>query len=84
MPPLHIYVYIRDKLQRDVKLIYFFKSAALYCYQADKWTYDPFAAHKTEDGKIYARGAQDMKCVGIQYLYAVRQLKEEGKRYNLQ
>lgn len=25
-----------------------------------------------EDGKIYARGAQDMKCVGMQFLAAIR------------
>jgi len=36
------------------------------------WTYDPFSAHKDESGNIYARGAQDMKCVGIQYLETIR------------
>lgn len=34
-----------------------------------------------ENGKIYARGTQDMKSVGIQYLEAVRYLKEEGQRF---
>ncbi|KAJ3362436.1 adenylate cyclase [Allomyces javanicus] len=38
------------------------------------WTQDPFAADKV-NGRIYARGAQDMKCVGIQYLEAIRVLK---------
>lgn len=28
-----------------------------------------------EKGNIYARGSQDMKCVGIQYLEAIRRLK---------
>lgn len=28
-----------------------------------------------EQGNIYARGSQDMKCVGIQYLEAIRRLK---------
>lgn len=42
---------------------------------ADKWTYKPFDAHIDENGNIYARGSQDMKCVGIQYLEAVRRLK---------
>ncbi|XP_065829472.1 aminoacylase-1-like [Oscarella lobularis] len=42
------------------------------------WTHPPFDAHKTEDGKIYARGSQDMKCVGIQYLEAIRHLKSNG------
>ena len=30
----------------------------------EKWTQDPMGANKV-DGFIYARGAQDMKCVGI-------------------
>ncbi|KAL8587112.1 hypothetical protein ACOMHN_026080 [Nucella lapillus] len=33
---------------------------------AEHWKYPPFSAHKDEQGNIYARGAQDMKCVGIQ------------------
>jgi acetylornithine deacetylase/succinyl-diaminopimelate desuccinylase-like protein len=44
----------------------------------EKWTHDPFSAHKDKNGNIFARGAQDMKCVGIQYLEAVRQLKSKG------
>lgn len=34
----------------------------------EHWKYDPFSAHKEPNGDIYARGAQDMKCVGIQYV----------------
>ncbi|XP_041348549.1 aminoacylase-1-like [Gigantopelta aegis] len=45
----------------------------------DKWKFEPFSAEKTENGDIYARGSQDMKCVGIQYLEAIRRLKAEGK-----
>jgi aminoacylase len=45
----------------------------------EHWTYPPFSAHKTEDGKIYARGSQDMKCVGMQHLESVRRLKAAGK-----
>ncbi|KAF4532705.1 hypothetical protein B566_EDAN004692 [Ephemera danica] len=44
----------------------------------EEWTHDPFAADKDESGNIYARGAQDMKCVGIQYLEAVRRLWRAG------
>ncbi|XP_047509101.1 aminoacylase-1A-like [Pieris napi] len=44
----------------------------------DSWTYPPFSGHIDKDGKIYARGAQDMKCVGIQYIEAVRKLKKAG------
>ncbi|CAH2006394.1 unnamed protein product [Acanthoscelides obtectus] len=44
----------------------------------DKWTYKPFSAHMDEQGNIYARGAQDMKSVGIQYLEAIRWLMSKG------
>ncbi|CAK9818073.1 Acy1 [Anthophora quadrimaculata] len=44
----------------------------------EKWTYPPFSAHMDEKGNIYARGSQDMKCVGIQYLEAIRRLKLAG------
>ena len=27
------------------------------------WIHDPFEAHKDPQGRIYGRGAQDMKCV---------------------
>ncbi|CUT99639.1 unnamed protein product [Echinococcus multilocularis] len=46
--------------------------------EREKWAYDPFAAEMSLDGKIYGRGAQDMKSVGIQQLEAVRRLKLEG------
>ena len=42
------------------------------------WKYDPFAAHKEENGDIYARGTQDMKCVTIQHIEAIRYLKANG------
>jgi len=43
----------------------------------EKWTKDPWSGHLV-DGKIYGRGAQDMKCVGVQYLEACGSLKSEG------
>jgi len=46
----------------------------------EHWTYEPFSAFKDEKGNIYGRGTQDMKCVGIQHIEAVRRLKEAGKR----
>jgi len=46
--------------------------------EPSKWTYDPFGADKAENGNIYARGSQDMKCVGVQYLEAIRKLKAKG------
>ncbi len=43
-----------------------------------KWTHNPFEAFKDDTGKIYARGSQDMKSVGVQHLEAVRRLKSSG------
>ncbi|VDM97481.1 unnamed protein product [Thelazia callipaeda] len=40
----------------------------------ESWKFNPFAGVKDIDGKIYGRGAQDMKSVGIQYIEAVRRL----------
>lgn len=42
------------------------------------WESDPFAAEMRPNGDIVARGAQDMKCVGIAYLEAIRRLKSKG------
>lgn len=36
------------------------------------WTHKPFAADIDDQGRIFARGSQDMKCVGMQYLGALR------------
>ncbi|XP_062099155.1 uncharacterized protein LOC133805071 [Humulus lupulus] len=43
--------------------------------EPSKWTHPPFSAVKTPDGRIFARGAQDDKCIGMQYLEAIRNLK---------
>ncbi|XP_047323400.1 aminoacylase-1 [Impatiens glandulifera] len=42
-----------------------------------KWIHPPFAAVRTPDGKIFARGAQDDKCIAIQYLEAIRVLQNQ-------
>ncbi|XP_052835588.1 aminoacylase-1-like [Drosophila gunungcola] len=44
----------------------------------EKWTHSPFSADLDAEGRIFARGSQDMKCVGTQYLGAVRALKATG------
>ncbi|XP_056129624.1 aminoacylase-1A-like isoform X1 [Lampris incognitus] len=46
----------------------------------EHWKYDAFTAVKDAEGNIYGRGAQDMKCVTIQYIQAIRRLKAEGKK----
>ncbi|KAI3516723.1 hypothetical protein L1887_15709 [Cichorium endivia] len=42
--------------------------------EPSKWLHHPFSAVKTDDGKIFARGAQDDKCIAIQYLEAIRNI----------
>ncbi|KAF5301092.1 hypothetical protein FQA39_LY10911 [Lamprigera yunnana] len=41
------------------------------------WVHNPFGGI-LDDGKIYGRGAQDTKGLGIQYLEAIRRLKRKG------
>lgn len=43
------------------------------------WTHPPFAAEIDDQGRVFARGAQDMKSMGVQYLAAIRQLKRAGQ-----
>lgn len=45
----------------------------------EHWKYDPFSAYKEDNGDIYGRGTQDMKCVGIQYLEAIKKLQLDKK-----
>lgn len=46
----------------------------------NQWTHPPFGAEIDSEGKIFARGTQDMKSVGMQYLGAIRALKRSGIR----
>lgn len=46
----------------------------------DDWTHPPFEADMDKEGRIFARGAQDMKSVGTQYLGAIKALKDNGIR----
>lgn len=48
----------------------------------EKWSRDPFAADLEADGRIIARGSQDMKCVGMAYIEAIRRLKLSGKVFS--
>jgi aminoacylase len=49
--------------------------------QLDKWTKDPFSAIEDADGKIFARGTQDMKCVCAQYVCALSRLLQKDKAF---
>lgn len=42
------------------------------------WSHPPFGAEIDAEGRIFARGTQDTKCLGTQYLAAVRALKRDG------
>ncbi|XVE93041.1 hypothetical protein REPUB_Repub01dG0155900 [Reevesia pubescens] len=46
--------------------------------ESSKWVHPPLGAHIDDQGNIVARGSQDMKCVGMQYLEAIRRLKSSG------
>lgn len=43
--------------------------------EPSKWLHPPLAAVRDAAGRIFARGAQDDKCLAIQYLEALRNLK---------
>ncbi|XP_039958295.1 aminoacylase-1-like [Bactrocera tryoni] len=47
----------------------------------ENWTHPPFAAEIDEQGRIFARGSQDIKCLGMQYLAAIRALKRKGATF---
>nr|XP_053644641.1 aminoacylase-1B-like isoform X1 [Cherax quadricarinatus] len=47
----------------------------------EHWKYDPFSGHKDDNGDIYGRGTQDMKCVGVQYLEALKSLRKDGHKF---
>ncbi|KAK7310331.1 hypothetical protein RJT34_07784 [Clitoria ternatea] len=49
--------------------------------EQDKWAHHPFSAHVDSNGLIHARGSQDMKCVGMQYLEAIRRLKSRHQHF---
>ena len=45
--------------------------------QEEDWTVPAFDGLR-RDGKVYGRGTQDMKCVCIQYIVAIRKLMSNG------
>nr|XP_053644923.1 aminoacylase-1-like [Cherax quadricarinatus] len=47
----------------------------------EHWKYEPFSGDKDDNGDIYGRGTQDMKCVGIQYLEALKSLSKDGHEF---
>lgn len=46
--------------------------------EPSKWLHPPFAAVRTAEGRIYARGSQDDKCIAVQYLEAIRNLRSRN------
>ncbi|VDK31066.1 unnamed protein product [Gongylonema pulchrum] len=49
-------------------------------FSEECWKFAPFEAVKDVDGKIYGRGTQDMKSIGIQYVEALRRLLGRGQQ----
>lgn len=45
----------------------------------EQWSHPPFAADIDDEGRIFARGAQDMKSIGVLYLAVIRALKQFGQ-----
>ncbi|KAI4976292.1 hypothetical protein ZWY2020_049899 [Hordeum vulgare] len=47
--------------------------------EPEHWIHPPYAAHRDPaTGRVYARGAQDDKCLPVQYLEAIRGLQAAG------
>uniref|UniRef100_A0A1B0CTY8 N-acyl-aliphatic-L-amino acid amidohydrolase n=1 Tax=Lutzomyia longipalpis TaxID=7200 RepID=A0A1B0CTY8_LUTLO len=44
----------------------------------ETWTHPPFAAEIDDDGRIFARGSQDMKSLGMAYLAAIGRLQRNN------
>ncbi|GMJ03427.1 aquaporin interactor [Hibiscus trionum] len=49
-------------------------------FEHSKWIHPPLGGYVDRRGDIFGRGSQDMKCVGMQYLEAIRRLKASGFR----
>ncbi|KAK8564161.1 hypothetical protein V6N13_005620 [Hibiscus sabdariffa] len=49
-------------------------------FEHSKWIHPPLGGYVDQRGDIFGRGSQDMKCVGMQYLEAIRRLKDSGFR----
>ena len=47
-----------------------------------QWSHPPFAADIDDEGRIFARGSQDCKCIGMQYFGAIRLLKNAKTQIN--
>ncbi|KAI9116356.1 hypothetical protein K1719_012523 [Acacia pycnantha] len=62
----------------DLPAILLYSHTDVVPSEIDKWKHDPFSAHIDQNGHLYTRGSQDMKCVGMQYLEAVHRLKASG------
>lgn len=48
--------------------------------EEEHWTHPPFGAEIDSAGRIYGRGSQDAKQIGIQYLAAIDALKRQEVR----
>lgn len=85
--PAQILEFVKDKpvvlltwqgKQESLPSILFNSHTDVVPAEENKWSHGPFSAHRDSKGDIYARGSQDMKCVSVQYLEALRNLKKRG------
>eukprot|EP00253_Pinus_taeda_P002435 PITA_02435 len=83
--PAQILEFVKDKpvvlltwqgKQESLPSILFNSHTDVVPAEENKWSHGPFSAHRDSKGDIYARGSQDMKCVSVQYLEALRNLKK--------
>ena len=49
--------------------------------ETSKWEVPAFDAYKNEHGDVFARGAQDDKCIGVQYMEAIYRLVQKGHKF---
>lgn len=68
--------------RNEVQLLKVSKYAVLFMnvFLQECWKFGPFEGVKDVDGKIYGRGAQDTKEIGIQYIEALRRMFDKGQR----
>ncbi|KAL0248420.1 hypothetical protein GEMRC1_003656 [Eukaryota sp. GEM-RC1] len=57
--------------------IVFYSHMDVVPVESSEWMFDPFIATLV-DGKLYGRGTQDMKSIGIMHLEALGRLKQRG------
>lgn len=77
--PIAIITYIGT--EPELESIYFNSHMDVVPVYEELWTHPPFGAEIDDEGLIFARGAQDMKSLGTQYLGALRYFIKNNIRF---